>query len=414
MQREYGICSLSNAALIGRLGEVASRDNSTTAEMLAVLAEVERRKLHRAEGWDSLFRYCVDVLHMSGDMADKRIQVARATRQFPRLLERIAEGRLHLTGALRLVPHLTRRNADELLDAATHRTTAEILQMLAERFPAPDLPTVLRPAGMPGTAVPTSAADIATGHPSVAVSADSGARPVSIGPTDAEASELVSKPVVPSNAQEAPMSTEPLPAFTRVQPLAPGRFALQCTLSQDVHELLRYARSLLGHAVPDGDVPAVLERALRALVEQLERRQFGVGARLRAVRDPKDPRWIAPEVRREVFLRDGGQCTFVGDSGHRCESRTRLQFHHIQPFGKGGASTADNLTLHCGPHNREQAKRDYGEAGMSEGRERGERRPLRLHVEPDLAGDARASAMPPVMREQGRTAAAAASRSWIA
>ncbi len=264
MKRDSVVDALSNAALLARLGEVTSRDHTTTAEMLVVLAEVDRRRMHRAEGYDSLFRYCVDVLRMSGDMAYKRIQVARASRRFPQVLELIADGRLHLTGARLLVPHLTRRNADELLSAAVHRTTLEVQALLAGRFPQADLPTRIGPAPLAGAAAaasPAAAACSGTALDSIVAVTPAGVATSLMGPAHECPAELVSRPVVPSTGPDPAHSMEPLRVHAAISPLAPVRWALQCTVTQDCHELLRYAQALLGHAVPDGDVPAVIERA---------------------------------------------------------------------------------------------------------------------------------------------------------
>src|SRR5207302_4870987 len=46
-----------------------------------------------------------------------------------------------LAAAVLLAPHLTPENAAELLAAATHKTKAQIEQVVAERFPRADLPS---------------------------------------------------------------------------------------------------------------------------------------------------------------------------------------------------------------------------------------------------------------------------------
>ncbi len=56
-------------------------------------------------------------------------------------------------------------------------------------------------------------------------------------------------------------------------------------------------------------------------------------------------RTILPKLRRFILHRDGGACTADG-----CQSRYRLQPHHIQPRSQGGSHHPDNLTTLCWFH----------------------------------------------------------------
>jgi hypothetical protein len=67
-----------------------------------------------------------------------------------------------------------------------------------------------------------------------------------------------------------------------------------------------------------------------------------------------------------VWLRDGGRCTFVSESGQRCTARRFLQFDHVQPLAGGGFATVDGIRLLCGPHNRLEAERVFGREFMIE------------------------------------------------
>lgn len=71
-------------------------------------------------------------------------------------------------------------------------------------------------------------------------------------------------------------------------------------------------------------------------------------------------RHILQTVRDEVFTRDGGRCTFVGENGKRCNSRWNLEIDHIAPVAKGGNNSPDNLRLLCAKHNKLPAERQFG------------------------------------------------------
>jgi hypothetical protein len=57
---------------------------------------------------------------------------------------------------------------------------------------------------------------------------------------------------------------------------------------------------------------------------------------------------ISPEVRRAVWIRDGGCCA-------RCRSRERLEYDHIIPVSRGGGNSERNIELLCEVHNRSKS-----------------------------------------------------------
>jgi 5-methylcytosine-specific restriction endonuclease McrA len=160
---------------------------------------------------------------------------------------------------------------------------------------------------------------------------------------------------------------------SRVAPLAPERYSLQLTMSQELHDKLRHAQRLLGHVVKPGDVAAVLERALDVLIEKLEKRKCGAAARRAPRRASKSARHVPAHVREAVWERDGGRCTFVSDAGKRCDARERLEYDHVLPVARGGEATVEGLRLLCRAHNQWEAERTFGAGFMAEKREQAKR-----------------------------------------
>src|ERR671930_206291 len=131
----YALSHVSDSALTRNLASLVAQDRTNTAALLAHIAEFDGRRLYLPAGFPSMILYAVHELHLSEDAAYKRTQAARTARQFPAIFDAVAEGRLHLRGVNLLAPYLTPENADALLEAAAHKTTREIEQLLAERFP---------------------------------------------------------------------------------------------------------------------------------------------------------------------------------------------------------------------------------------------------------------------------------------
>jgi hypothetical protein len=146
-----------------------------------------------------------------------------------------------------------------------------------------------------------------------------------------------------------------------VTPLSPDRYKVQVTIGGDTLEKLRLAQDLLRHAVPSGDEAVILDRALTALLADLEQKRFAAAARPRpSTGSVPGSRHIPAEVRRTVWLRDLGRCAFVGANARRCSERAFLEFHHVEPHALGGEATLANIQLRCRSHNAYEARLYFG------------------------------------------------------
>ena len=64
-------------------------------------------------------------------------------------------------------------------------------------------------------------------------------------------------------------------------------------------------------------------------------------------------RYIPSHLRKYIWERDQGQCTYVHhETKRRCTCRHLLQIDHIRPFALGGRSEKENLRLLCAGHNQ--------------------------------------------------------------
>ena len=331
---DYALTHLRDDVLLRRLAELATQDRATTAQLLAHLAEVEARHLHLRAGYDSLKAYCVGELHFSEDGARKRVHAAHVAREFPALFAAVADGRLHLTAINLIASHLTPANVDELIDAVTHKTRADIELEIVRRFPQAE-----------------------------ALRLDDGVSPQVVAPQGPDAVGC------------APERTQLPPAPPpRIAPFTVERFSLQVTIEAGTLEKLRRLQDLLGHSVPAGDVAQALDRALGIALAELEKRKFAKVAKPRRPGAVKRGRNIPAHVKLAVYKRDGGRCAFVGENGRRCGSTTRLEYDHIEPVARGGSSTAVNIRLLCRAHNQFAASQAFGEEFMEEKRRQSELR----------------------------------------
>src|SRR5688500_3538337 len=144
MQYEWPFRNHTDQQLLTELRTTHDRELAQQVRLLRILEEVDRRKLYAVLGFPSLFRFCLDTLHLSDSEAYLRITVARAARRFPQIFIMVERGKLHLTGVAKLSPHLDAENHTELLAAAVHKTKRQIEELIAARFPQPDVTTSIR------------------------------------------------------------------------------------------------------------------------------------------------------------------------------------------------------------------------------------------------------------------------------
>ncbi len=344
--------AMSNTELLHATARAARDEQRATADLLALLAELDARRLYLGEGCSSLFTYCTRVLHLSEHSAYHRIEAARAARRFPIILELVADGSVTLTTVALLRPHLTTADHEALLAAARHKSKRDVEHLIAGLAPRPDAKALIRRLPTP------SATEIKTTEPlpsAVASQASAGPNlvPASGGENSTTMATLVAAAAV---ANVGPR--------TKVAPLSSDRYLLRVTLSADTHARLRRAQELMGHSVPDGNPAVIIDKALSLLVAQLERMKIANVSRPRVAserpaRSSSSSRHIPAAVRRQVWARDEGRCAFVGPRG-RCAETGRLEFHHVVPFARGGPTTVENVALRCHAHNGYESEQVFG------------------------------------------------------
>lgn len=325
---------LPDRDLLAILAALAAAEREASASVVAHLAEVDRRRLYLGEGFGSLFTFCTGALGMAEGSAYNRIEAARAVRRLPILLDELSSGALNLTTLRLVAPHLDATNAEIVLREARGRSRREMEALVARLSPAPDVPSEIRK-------LPT--------------------RPAALG-SPAPAGSPAPEPATPSPITVPISQPPPNPAHRPVvAPLSPERFRVQFTVGAETNEKLRRVQDLLRREIPTGDPGAIFDRALTLLLQDIARRKLAETTSPRPGR-PTDPssRHIPAEVKRSVWLRDGGRCAFVAPNGRRCAERAFLEFHHVEPFGHGGETTVANLSLRCRAHNAYEADRVFG------------------------------------------------------
>jgi len=372
---------LSDSELLMGARKLVGRSNQLLAELLACLAEVEARGIHRTRACSSLYTYCIYELRFSEDEAFRRVAASRLVKRFPSLLDAVASGELHLTGLLLLGPHLNEQNLVEVLARAKHRTKREIMRLVRILDPLPAVPARIEPLGpAPARVVPSTPTwEEFIGATCPVRELEPGERPRDwIEDTSElpEGASFLGKAVNDAGAHSDGEDGDSAGAHALT---GPERYKVQFTATEEYVRLVDEAKALLSHAVPNATLDDIQLRAMRAFVAKLKKQKYAStepskteeaasnephGAEPGAEQAHQHPRQrgrnIPAAVRRTVATRDGERCTYVDATGRRCIETHHLEFHHLNPFARGGSHAPSNITLRCRAHNALAAEDDFG------------------------------------------------------
>ncbi len=278
--------------------ELSTRYKRAEAELLEILAQVDRHRIYLKHGHASLFLYVVRELGLSEGVAYNLITVARKAAEVPELREHIAKGSITLSNARRITPILTRQNKDQWLEKASSLSQRQLEKEVAKVRPQSE--------------TQESASYVTENRVKLVVG----------------------------------LFESDMLALRRVQDLlsqARGRaVSLEETIvTMTQAHLKRFdpVRRAKRQIAKKG----VIEGKLRTTPDSIQ-----VNRAQRAKRVP-----IPAHLLHQVRLRDQGRCTHVSGAPNaekRCNQSRWIEIHHKIPVSEGGENTLENLTTLCCAH----------------------------------------------------------------
>jgi len=305
------LSKISDVELLVRTKAAALREREATLDLLKHLREVELRMLY-ALNYSSLFEYCVGELGYDGGAAHNRIAAMRLLRDFPEFESKAKSGELSMTVMSQIQTFCRKEKVKsherkrEIVNAVAGMSSREAQR---ELLTFSDRPEIHRPEYI---------------------------RPVS--------EEFVELRFLAD--QKMMEDIEKLRAHL-------GVGQLQEILRVALHEAAKKRGTKFlkaeGHQNVSG-VESISSSADAGKCDESEGVQSIPAPEVKS----------ESKVRREVFRRDGGQCTYYSAEGKRCNQRARLEFDHIHPKSKQGQFTVSNLRLRCRTHNQWAAIGEFG------------------------------------------------------
>ena len=357
------VSALSDDRLIARTKELSGIEHQLEVVVIDHLREIHKRRLYLRRGFSSLFDYAVRELGYSDAAAWRRIKAMRLCADFDGVRERLQDGSMTLNAAAQLQNAFDRqRNRDRAARSVPGGTKFGA----AARSQDGSAPGPAQPAERKPTPV-----------------LDRSARRALVEQAAGKSSRQVMRLLADVDPELA------VPA-DRVRPLGAGRWELKAVIDDECRCGLERLKGLLSHVDPHMTLGQLMGRLVQ---EGLDRhdparppRGRRIGARAASAERTSAPktrdlgrqavagakraappraqtsaakagggtgRAIPAAVKREVWRRDRGRCSYVNrTSGRRCGSQHLLQIDHVVPYAQGGGAEPNNLRLLCAAHHR--------------------------------------------------------------
>ncbi|MEK2688311.1 HNH endonuclease [Bdellovibrio sp. GT3] len=308
--------TLSLNELDQRIKVLAQKEREILHEVLQAIKEVDSRRSYLNQGFGSLFEYLVRGVGYSEGSAQRRIDAARLIRELPQLADKIQAGEIKLSQI---------------------------------------------------SVVQKAVREVAKSKPDIRVST-------------MEKAELIESLISKSHAQTQHMMAEffelPVLNSQSLKVQADESVRVEMTLTKEAFDKIKRAQELLSHSLPNQDMGLFLEFLAGKVIKQKTGSSeiYGPGKSQLSAKKAKSIfetaggatkfsnkriALLAKDKKRVLSTQSG--CQFVDPvTGHKCQSKWKVQIDHKQSLWAGGGNDVMNLQQLCAGHNKLKYRNEAG------------------------------------------------------
>ena len=307
---------LSNDSLLIQTRSLVAEERKLTTRILWHLREIEDRRLFAERGYPSLFEMCVREFGYSEATAQRRISAMRLIRELPEVEKKLESGELKISQVSQVQGFLRAEQREQ----GRNYSIQEKRNLIAR---------------IEGKSTRETEREL------ISIS------PQSAGLKEKERAVSATETEIRFIADE-----HLLKKLKRLQELGAHRFGPGSRYADLISWLVD-----LGLEKLNPESKQTKAAPLLSTLKPTKSVQSPAGKQQHVT--TKQSRYVPAAIKRGVWARDRGCCSFVDSkTGRKCDSRTLIQIDHIHPFALGGRSDdPSNLRLLCFQHNQLEAER---------------------------------------------------------
>ncbi|MBW7875907.1 MAG: HNH endonuclease [Candidatus Cloacimonetes bacterium] len=272
------------------------------AEILDLIAQADQTKdFLMLMQYPSLFSYCVKEVGLTDAEAYNFLALYKKSKEIPALTEAIQSGEVSVSKLRHICPVINQENQSLWIEKAKSETNKKLIDEVAKVSPYTKKREVVKPAG--------------------------------------EGMKRLSLDVSPELMQTLLRLQEVLKLDNLIQVI---EVAAKETLERK-------------DPVKKADRAEAREKKREADKENGENCSENRADEIVSGAEPvarKERKKLPMHLVHAVNRRDRGQCCYYGMRNNRCDSRHRVEIHHVTPISRGGKDTIENLVTLCHDHHK--------------------------------------------------------------
>ncbi len=303
----YNICMQTHQIIHQKLVQAVKNLRKNEAEILDLIAQADQTKdFLMLVQYPSLFSYCVKEIGLTEAEAWNFLALYKRSKEIPALTEAIQSGEVSVSKLRHICPVITTENQNHWIEKAKTETNKNLIDEVAKTSPYTKRKTVVKPAG--------------------------------------EGMKRLSIDVSPEFMQK----------LLRLQ---------EVLKDNDITRVLEWAiDDTLEKRDPVKKADRAEERAKKKEASKKVEAETATDAESVNKPEQEDSKSlpVARQARKAlpknlvhaIHRRDRGQCCYYGMRNSRCDSKYRVEIHHIEPISRGGKDEYENLVTLCHDHHK--------------------------------------------------------------
>ena len=328
---------LSNKELWLNTKNLVQKEKHLTLQVLEHLSEIQSRKLYLQKGFSSLFEYTVKELGYSEGSAYRRIKAMKLCKEVPETKSKIKTGNLNLTTASQIQTFFEKQDKKSKKENSSHLLC------------------------------------------SVSSQRRIGASFRNSTQLNNQKQELIKRVEGRSQKETERLLSEIDPMISRekVRSLGGGQTEIKLVINLDDLKKAETLKNLLSHKNPNMSYTELFSLLVQMGIDKYDyskKTTLKTKPKQKSVPELKNvnkhkhklnkkpskqtTRYIPKEVKKYIWQRDNGRCSYIcSETKRRCTSKHLIQIDHIHPYALGGSSKPQNLRLLCASHNQYRNKK---------------------------------------------------------